>query len=79
MLILSRKKHESIIIDGQIEVQIVDIGDGRVRIGVNAPKNMEIHRKEIYEKINEENTMAAQSKQALKSLEAFVKVKKDEK
>ncbi len=50
MLILSRKKNESIVIDGKIEVQVIDIGDGRVRIGINAPKNMEIHRKEVYKK-----------------------------
>lgn len=76
MLILSRKKNESIVIDGKIEVQVIDIGDGRVRIGVDAPKNMEIHRKEIYEKINEENEMASKSRQALRNLETFVKGKK---
>ncbi len=76
MLILSRKKHESIIIDGQIEIQIVDIGDGRVRVGINAPRNMEIHRKEVFEKINEENEMASRSNKALKSLESFMKTEK---
>tara|TARA_Y100001933_G_C18660891_1_gene422729 strand:+ start:200 stop:430 length:231 start_codon:yes stop_codon:yes gene_type:complete len=76
MLILSRKKNESIVIDGKIEIQVIDIGDGRVRIGVDAPKNMEIHRKEIYEKINEENEMASKSRQALRNLETFVKSKK---
>lgn len=76
MLILSRKKNESIMIDGKIEVQIVDIGDGRVRVGIDAPKSMEIHRKEIYEKINEENEMASKSRQALRNLETYVKSKK---
>ncbi len=73
MLILSRKKSESIIIDGQIEIQVIDIGDGRVRIGIDAPKSMEIHRKEVYVKINEENEMASRSKSSIKSLESFVK------
>ncbi len=76
MLILSRKKSESIVIDGQIEIQIIDIGDGRVRIGIDAPKSMEIHRKEVYEKINEENEMASRSKSSIKSLENFVKMDK---
>ncbi|WP_430883985.1 carbon storage regulator CsrA [Fusibacter sp. JL216-2] len=76
MLILSRKKNESIVIDGKIEIQVIDIGDGRVRIGIDAPKSMEIHRKEIYEKINEENEMAAKSRQSLRNLETYVKSKK---
>ncbi len=76
MLILSRKKHESIIVDGKIEIQIIDIGDGRVRIGIDAPKSMEIHRKEVYQKIYEENEDAVKSKQSIKSLEKFVKNKK---
>ena len=73
MLILSRKKNESIVIDGKIEIQIVEIGEGRVRIGINAPKSMEIHRKEVYKKIYDENEEAAQSKKSIKSLEKFIK------
>jgi len=76
MLILSRKKNESIIINGNIEIQIVDIGDGRVRVGIDAPKSMEIHRKEVYERIHEENKNAMRSKTAFKDLETFVKSKK---
>jgi len=76
MLILSRKKHESIIIDGKIEIQVIDIGDGRVRIGIDAPKSMEIHRKEVYQKIYDENEKAVQSKKSMKSLEKFVKTEK---
>jgi carbon storage regulator len=73
MLILSRKKSESIIIDGQIEIQVIEVGDGRVRIGIDAPRNMEIHRKEVYDKINAENEMASKSKASMKSLESFMK------
>lgn len=76
MLILSRKKNESIIIDGNIEIQVIDIGEGRVRIGINAPKSMEIHRKEVFDKINEENAEAANSKKSMKSLENFIKTDK---
>lgn len=58
MLILTRKKNESIIIDGNIEVKIVECEDGRVKIGIEAPKNIEILRKELYDKIGSENKTA---------------------
>ncbi|MGL4362150.1 MAG: carbon storage regulator CsrA [Cellulosilyticaceae bacterium] len=48
MLALTRKKDESIIIDGKIKIQVLDIIDGKVRIGIDAPKEMTIHREEIY-------------------------------
>lgn len=58
MLVLSRKKNESIIIDGKIEIKIIESDDGKVRIGIDAPKDIEIHRKEVFDQI------AAQNKQA---------------
>lgn len=58
MLILTRKKNESIIIDDNIEVVITGIEDGKVRVGIKAPKDIEIHRKEIYEQIQHENKVA---------------------
>lgn len=59
MLILSRKEDESIMIDGSIEVKIISIEDGKVKLGISAPKDVEIHRKEIYLQIQEENKNAA--------------------
>ncbi|HHV47141.1 MAG TPA: carbon storage regulator CsrA [Tissierellia bacterium] len=59
MLILTRKKDESIIINGNIEVRILEIEDGKVSIGIKAPKEVDIFRKEIYESIEEENMKAA--------------------
>ena len=58
MLILSRKKDESIIIDGNIEIKIVEIEDGKVKIGIDAPRNIDIMRKELYKRIQEENLAA---------------------
>lgn len=58
MLILTRKKGESIIIDGNIEVKIVECEDGKVKIGIDAPKNVEILRKELYNEIENENKSA---------------------
>lgn len=59
MLVLSRKKGESIQIGEDIEIQIVSIQGDQIKIGINAPKNIEIHRKEIYQEIQSENKSAA--------------------
>jgi len=62
MLILTRKINESIIINDNIEIIVAGIEDGKVKLGIKAPKDIEIHRKEIYENIMAENKDAAQSK-----------------
>ena len=59
MLVLTRKKNESIIINDNIEITIVDVQGEQVRIGINAPKNVSIYRKEIYLEIKEENKKAS--------------------
>lgn len=59
MLILTRKKDETIIIDGNIEIKIIEIEDGKVKIGIDAPKNIDIVRKELYKRMQEENLAAA--------------------
>jgi carbon storage regulator len=68
VLILTRKKDESIVIDGNIEVKIIGIEENKVKLGISAPKNIEIHRKEIYLQIQEENKQAALGKLDLKDL-----------
>lgn len=62
MLILSRKKEESIMIGDNIEIVVVDIDEGKVKLGIRAPKDIEIHRREIYEEIQKSNKEAANSK-----------------
>jgi carbon storage regulator len=52
MLVLSRFKEESIVIGGEIEVKIVDVRGDKVRLGINAPKNISVHRKEVQDAIN---------------------------
>ena len=51
MLVLTRKKNESIVIGNNIEIIITDISKNKVRIGIQAPKNVTVHRKEIYNEI----------------------------
>lgn len=51
MLVLSRKKNESIIINDNITIVIVEIRGDKVRLGIEAPKEIPVHRKEVYEAI----------------------------
>jgi carbon storage regulator len=60
MLVLSRHRDETIMIGDDIEITIVDIKGDKVRIGINAPRDIQVHRKEVYEAIKRENTDAAQ-------------------
>ncbi|MGP4077718.1 carbon storage regulator CsrA [Halobacillus sp. K22] len=59
MLILNRKEGESIRIGDDVEIKIVSIEGGQVKVGIEAPRNVAIHRQEIYASIQEENTEAA--------------------
>jgi carbon storage regulator len=59
MLVLSRQRDESIIINDNIVVTIVDIRGDKVRIGIEAPKEVPVHRQEVYEAIQAENRRAA--------------------
>ena len=73
MLALSRKQGESIMIGNDVEITILDIRNDQVKIGINAPKQVGIYRKEIYLQIQEENKQAVsedvrQNKNALEEL-----------
>ena len=52
MLVLSRKKDESVVINNDIRIVIVEIRGDKVRLGVEAPKEVPVHRSEVYEAIN---------------------------
>ncbi len=54
MLVLSRKRNESICIDKDIEIVVVDIRGDKVRLGVIAPKQVPVHRREVYDAIERE-------------------------
>ena len=54
MLVLSRKKDESIIINDHITITVVEIRGDKVRLGIEAPKEVSVHRREVYEAIREQ-------------------------
>ncbi len=60
MLVLSRQRDESIMIGDNIVITIVDIRGDKVRLGINAPSEIPVHRQEVYEAIQRENLRAAQ-------------------
>jgi carbon storage regulator len=60
MLVLTRKLQQSIVIGDEIEVVVLEIRGEQVRIGIKAPKNVTVHRKEIYDQIQEENRGASE-------------------
>ncbi|MCL4209484.1 MAG: carbon storage regulator CsrA, partial [Phycisphaerales bacterium] len=60
MLVLSRQRDETIMIGDDIELTIVDIRGDKVRIGIKAPSDVPVHRKEVYDAIRRENEQAAQ-------------------
>lgn len=60
MLVLSRHRDESIMIGDDIVITIVDIRGDKVRLGIDAPTDVPVHRQEVYEAIQRENRNAAQ-------------------
>ncbi len=59
MLALTRKKGQSIIVDDNIEITVVEVKGDQVRLGISAPRNVKILRKEIFDEIRAENMAAA--------------------
>lgn len=57
MLVLSRKKNESIIINDHITVTVVEIRGDKVRLGIEAPKEVTVHRREVYEAIQNQKVL----------------------
>lgn len=61
MLVLSRHRDESIMIGDDVVVTIVDIRGDKVRLGIEAPQSIPVHRQEVYEAIQRENRQSAQT------------------
>jgi len=73
VLVLSRKIDEKIIIDDRIEITVVELENGRVRLGIEAPQNMEIVRGELYSEVEQENIKAI--KKAIGNFDELRKLK----
>lgn len=58
MLVLARKTNQSIIINNSIEVIIIDIKGDQIKLGINAPRDIKIYRKEVFEEIEKQNREA---------------------
>ncbi|HVJ69747.1 MAG TPA: carbon storage regulator CsrA, partial [Caulifigura sp.] len=54
MLVLSRKKNESIVIDDRIVITVVEIRGDKVRLGIQAPRDVPVHRQEVYEALRKD-------------------------
>jgi carbon storage regulator len=64
MLVLSRQKDESIMIGDEVEITIVDVRGDKVRLGINAPRSIAVHRREIYDAIQREKAAKAKAEQS---------------
>ncbi len=60
MLVLTRKKDQTIVINDNIEITVLDIQGDQVRIGINAPRSVSVHRKEVFLEIRQENKKASE-------------------
>ncbi len=65
MLVLSRKKDEKIVIGDQITLMVIDIRGDKVRLGIEAPKDVAVHRQEVYEAIQKEMQMDSEPRSEL--------------
>ncbi len=61
MLILTRKLGESIIVDENVQISVIEINKNNIKIGINAPKELTIYREEVFLKIKEENAQSSSS------------------
>lgn len=59
MLVLSRKLEECIMIGDSIEIKLIAVHGETIKLGISAPRNIPVHRKEVYEEIEKENILAA--------------------
>ena len=74
MLALSRKKNEALVINNNIEITVLEIKGEQVKLGISAPKDVPIYRKEVYVQIQEANreAVSVEGMEALKNLLSYI-------
>ena len=74
MLVLTRRANQSIMIGHEIVVTVLEVRGDQVRLGIKAPRSIDVHREEIFAQLQQANRDAAQApKQPLESLQGFTK------
>ena len=68
MLVLSRRKGEAVVIGDGIKVTVIDVRGDQIRLGIDAPRSIAVHREEVYEQVLAENAAAASSADAAAAL-----------
>jgi carbon storage regulator len=79
--VLARKPNQSIMIGDEIEIKIIEVKGDQVKVGINAPRHVSVHRKEVYEEIVKANIEATGSQlkfNQLKNLSTLLKKKNEE-
>ena len=72
MLVLTRKENESIMIGDDIEVKLLDVKENQVKIGIIAPREIAVHRREVYDAIQKENAEAASGAESVDSISDLI-------
>jgi carbon storage regulator len=78
VLVLSRKLEESIMIGDKIEIKVIAVHGETVKLGITAPRNIPVHRKEVYVEIEKENIRAATSGMPVEKIDLLQHIFKDE-
>lgn len=76
MLVITRKSDQSIIIGGEVEVIVLGITKDGVRLGIKAPRSVQVHRREVFEAIAAENRAAIQTKVPVQGAAALLRAAK---
>ena len=73
MLVITRKPEQSIVIGGEVEVVVLGISKDGVRLGIKAPRSVQVHRREVFEAIAAENKAAAEAKTPIQAAAALLR------